>query len=232
MIKYTDYLLEKSTRQRENIEWCTFYSFNAADEESIRILIVGDSICHQYKDFLREKLGDKANLTSWATAKCVNDVTYLKDFEHVLEYNRYDLIMFNNGLHFLTYPTGLEEWSKAYCKTLEYISAKLPTVPVSIVLCTPVDNADKNRTVIELNEVTKKIAEKFDLPFVDLYSAMDKLDRSQYWSDEFHFKDAAKEMQAQIMAEHITARLRNMISTDGNSLSQKSSPTGPDGMIK
>ena len=83
-----------------------------------------------------------------------------------------------------------------------------------------------------LNEATKKIAEKFDMPLIDLYAAMDKLDREFYWSDEFHFNEPAKEIQAQIMAEHILFRLADVIAENTNSLSQKSSLTGPDGAIK
>ena len=78
MVKYTDYLSDKNTRQREDIEWSIFYSFNATDEKSPRVLTIGDSICYQYRDLLREKLSDKVNLTSWASAKCTNDVTFLK----------------------------------------------------------------------------------------------------------------------------------------------------------
>ena len=232
MVKYTDYLPDKNTRQRENVEWCIFYSFNAADEKSPRVLTIGDSICYQYKDLLREKLADKVNITSWATAKCTNDLTFLKDLEHILEYNRYDLITFNNGLHYLSCPTVFEEWYNAYCKTLEYIQAKLLGVPVSIVSNTPVNNAEKNPTVIMLNEAVRKIAAEFNMPLIDLYAEMDKLDRSLYWSDEFHFKEPAKEIQAQIMADHILTRLADVIANNDSELLQKSSLTGPDGAIK
>lgn len=232
MVKYTDYLSDKNTRQREDIEWSIFYSFNATDEKSPRVLTIGDSICYQYRDLLREKLSDKVNLTSWASAKCTNDVTFLKDLEHILEYNRYDIVTFNNGLHYLSCPTVFDEWYDAYCKSLEFIKAKLPGIAVSIVSSTPVNNAEKNPTVIMLNEATKKIAEKFDMPLIDLYAAMDKLDREFYWSDEFHFNKPAREIQAQIMAEHILFRLADVIAENTNSLSQKSSLTGPDGAIK
>ena len=232
MTDFKDYLPENSTRKREDIEWCIFYSFNAADDSSLRVLTVGDSICYQYKDFLRDELADIMNLTSWATSKCVTDVNYIKDLKNILEYNRYDLVTFNNGLHYLSNTTPFEEWEKAYCRTLEYINAELPGIALAIVSCTPVNNAEKNQEVIKLNELTKKIADKFELPFIDLYSEMDRLDRTEYWSDEFHFTESAKILQARIMAEKISALLAKKIACRDENLIQKSSLTGPEGAIK
>lgn len=232
MIRYTDFSPKNSTRRREDIEWSIFYSFNASDETSPRVLTVGDSICFQYRDLLREKLADKVNITSWATSKCVTDVTYLKDFEHVLEYNRYDLVTFNNGLHFLSGTAPAEEWEQAFRQTLEYLSAKIPGIPVMVVLCTPVNNAEKNLTVRKLNAAARKTAAELNLPVIDLYAEMDKLDRSVCWSDEFHFKESAKELQARIMADHISGKLDKAISRGNKLLRQKSSMTGPDGAIK
>ena len=61
------------------------------------------------------------------------------------------------------------------------------------------------------------------MPLIDLYAEMDKLDRSLYWSDEFHFKEPAKEIQAQIMADHILTRLADVIANNDSELLQKSS---------
>ena len=230
MVKYTDYLPENSSRNRENIEWVIFYSFNAPDEKSPRVLTVGDSICYQYKEYLHEIMSDKVNVTSWASSKCVTDVTYLKDLEHILEYNRYDFITFNNGLHYLTEPTSFSEWEAAYRKTLEYIQAKLPAVPIALLSCTPVNNPEKNAIVIELNKITAKIAADTGLPLIDLYSEMDKLDRS-CWSDEFHFKEDTKKIQAEFLAKYISAKLEDVIKRHSQNLTQKSSPVGPDGAI-
>lgn len=232
MTNYKDFLPENSTRTRENIEWAIFYSFNAPDEKSPRALVVGDSINYQYKDALRDRLADKVNITSWASSKCVTDVTYLKDFDYILEYNRYDLITFNNGLHYLSVPTSFEEWECAYRRTLEFIQAKLPSVPVATVLCTPLADDEKNAVVQQLNSITLKIAEDFKLPVIDLYSPMDKLDRKEYWSDVYHFKKPAIDIQADIMAEWISNNLADVIASHTEKLSQAGSATGPSGAVR
>lgn len=217
MIDYKDFLPQASTRTRENIEWAIFYSFNAPDEESPRTLVVGDSINFQYKDALRDKLADKVNITSWASSKCVTDVTYLKDFDYILEYNRYDLITFNNGIHYLTVPTSFEEWERAYRNTLKFIQAKLPQVPLALVLCTPLADTEKN--TIKLNRTTLKIPEDFNLPGIDLCNPMDKLDRKEFWSDIYHFKQPAIDIQAQTMADWISDKLASVIAAKSANLS-------------
>ena len=100
MTDFKDYLPENSTRKREDIEWCIFYSFNAADDSSLRVLTVGDSICYQYKEFLRDELADIMNLTSWATSKCVTDVNYIKDLKNILEYN-IDVVANSSNIYFI-----------------------------------------------------------------------------------------------------------------------------------
>ncbi|MBO5760655.1 MAG: SGNH/GDSL hydrolase family protein [Lentisphaeria bacterium] len=228
-IDYRDYLPQNSTHKRETVEWVQFYSFNAAEEDAPRVLSIGDSICCQYKDFLREKLGTKVNLTSWGTCKCVTDPAYVKELDHILEFNDYDLILFNNGLHSLTNP--VDEWEIAYNRTLDFIAAKLPHVPVTLLLCTPLANEEKTAISRKLNEITLSIAEKRNLPVVDLFTPMDKLDRKKYWSDEYHFKDPAKIMQSEILASHVEKSLEKKIAAFAGKVQQKSSDTGPFGRI-
>ena len=228
-VDYRNYLPQKSTRIREDVEWVQFYSFNATDDESPRVLSIGDSICCQYKDFLREKLGTKVNITSWGTSKCVTDPTYLKELDHVLTYNRYDLILFNNGLHSLVTP--LDEWEKAYNKVLDFIGAKLPDVPLVLLLCTPLNNEEKTSVASAINEITLTIGDQRTLPVIDLFTPMDKLDREKYWSDEYHFCEPAKIMQAEILASCVGKTLEKKIAAFSGKLQQKSSDTGPFGKI-
>lgn len=228
-VDYRDYLPQNSTRERENVEWVQFYSFNAADENAPRVLSIGDSICCQYKDFLREKLGTKVNLSSWGTCKCVTDPSYVKELDLILEFNHYDLILFNNGLHSLVTPP--EEWEKAYNRTLDFIAAKLPDVPVTLLLCTPLANEEKTKISRKLNEITLLIAESRTLPVVDLFTPMDKLDREKYWSDEYHFCEPAKIMQSEILAAYVEKTLEKKIAALSGKLQQKSSDTGPFGRI-
>ena len=230
IVNYRDFLPENSSRKRERVEWVQFYSFNAKDDDAPRILVIGDSISCQFKDFLRQELGEKVNLSSWAVSKCVTDLTFIKELDLVLEYNKYDLILFNNGLHSLSMPP--DEWGRAYEKVLDFIAAKLPEVPVTLVLSTPLTSRDKTEKSRMLNEVVLNISRKKQLPVLDLFSSMDQLDRDKFWIDEYHFTEQASEMQAKQIAEHVTERLKEAVSAYGKKLIQHGTDTGPDGKIK
>ena len=227
---YRDFLPENSTRKRERVEWVQFYSYNARDNEAPRVLVIGDSISCQFKDFLRKQLGDKVNLSSWATSKCVTDPTYLKELGPILEYNEYDLVLFNNGLHSLSMP--LDEWGNAYEKALDFIAAKLPDVPIALVYSTPLTSMDKTQISRNLNAVVLKISQKKQLPIVDIFTPMDQLDRDQFWIDEYHFTEQASAMQAEQIAAFLEEYLKDRIASYGKSLTQYGTATGPTGKIQ
>ncbi|MBO4303123.1 MAG: SGNH/GDSL hydrolase family protein [Lentisphaeria bacterium] len=229
-VDYRDFLPENSTRKREDVEWVQFYSFNSPDTGSPRVLSIGDSICCQYKDFLREELAGKVNLTSWGTSKCVTDPSFVEELDHILSFDRYDLILFNNGIHALT--SRREEWEKAYERTLDFLAAKLPEVPVSLLLSTPPADEEKFFRIRELNEFVLLVGERRNLPVVDLFTPMAGQDRKKALVDDYHFADFAKRMQAEILAKHITGRLAEKIALHKGPLKQAGSDMGPMGKIR
>ena len=58
-----------------------------------------------------------------------------------------------------------------------------------------------------LNETVTRIAAERALPVIDLFSAMDPLDREEYWSDTFHFKAAG----VAVMADAVAARFGELL---------------------
>jgi len=227
-IDYRNYELSSTGRVREAIEWTQTYAYNATDLTSPRVLLIGDSICNGYHAKVREKLGDKVNVTFWATSKCVTDPDYLRELDFILDCRPYSIVTFNNGLHSLT--SDRAEWTAAYRNAVRFIRAKLPKTLLSIVYCTPLKEADKTAVSRELNRVAQRIADGEHLPVVDLFSPLDGLDREEYWSDVFHFKDAGKDIQAEILKNHVLGRLG--LADAAGSLCQQSSETGPDGALR
>ena len=72
-------------RTRENIEWTIAYSYNARDCENPRVLLIGDSICHQYHGEVRKNLADCVNISYWASSKCVTDPDYFRELDFVID---------------------------------------------------------------------------------------------------------------------------------------------------
>ncbi|MBP3919248.1 MAG: SGNH/GDSL hydrolase family protein [Clostridia bacterium] len=195
MIRYQDYALLETTHTPENIEWSISYSFNARDTETPRVLLIGDSICNAYQSTVREGLGKYANVTFWASSKCVTDPDYLRELDYMLDSYWYDAICFNNGLHSLT--ASPDEWEEAYANTVRFISDKCKGIPLFLTLCTPVADRDKNSIVMRINESISAFAHKKGLPIIDLYTPMAALNKRENMNDTFHWKAPAVAMQGE-----------------------------------
>ena len=199
MIRYQDYLLPETTHTRENTEWSISYSFNARDTETPRVLLIGDSICNAYQTVVGERLSDCANVTFWASSKCVTDPDYLRELDYLLDSYWYDAICFNNGLHSLT--ASPDEWEEAYANTVRFISDKCKGIPMFLVLSTPIADRDKNAIVERYNDFVLGFAAKTGLPVIDLWSPMSALNKREFMKDTFHWKTPAVVQQAEIIAD-------------------------------
>lgn len=196
-MNYTDFMPADSSRVREDIEWSIHYAYDMKNNELPRVLLIGDSICNGYQTFVREKLAGKMNVSFWASSKCVTDKDYFRELEFILDYTKYDVISFNNGLHSLT--TDRREWKAAYRSALDFIRAKCPEAKLTLTMCTPLKDPALTAVSAELNDFVKSL----NMPLIDLFSPMDALDREDYWTDTYHFNDMAKDMQAEIIAQAI-----------------------------
>ena len=181
------------SRVREDIEWSIHYAYDY-HRTLPRLLLIGDSICNGYQPYVREKLDGSMNVSFWASSKCVTDPDYLRELEFMLDYTKYDVICFNNGLHSLT--TDRAAWEQAYKNTLAFITEKCPSAKLYITLCTPLKDPKLTAISSELND----IARAQGLPVIDLFTPMDALDRDAYWTDTYHFTNEAKIIQADIIA--------------------------------
>jgi len=225
MADYREFQPEVSHRVRENIEWSITYTYNSKDTAHPRVLLIGDSICNGYQTNVREMLADFANVTFWASSKCVTDPQYFRELDFLLCSYKYDFISFNNGLHSLSTDRG--EWEAAYRGAVKFIRAKCPEAKLMLTLSTPVNDVDRNRLCCELNEINLAIAKDEALPIIDLYAAMEGLDKNEHMGDVCHWKETGKKLQAETICAHVKACLS---SAGGNV--QLSTETGPDGAMK
>ena len=218
-----NYQLANSSRVRENIEWSMTYSYNAPDRKSPRILLIGDSICNAYHKELRRLLQARANLTFWASSKCVTDPDYLRELDFITDGGPFSLILFNNGIHAMT--SSRREWQEAYANTVRFLRDKFPGIPFFVVLSTPSRDASKTEIIRAMNQWNTEYAQSMELPVIDLFAPAVNLDRSA-WGDDYHFLPEAVNMLAKTVAEKIADRFAE------NGLQQKMTLTGPDGSLK
>jgi len=225
MVNYRDYMPKSTSRVHENIEWSTTYTYNSNDTAHPRVLLIGDSICNGYQAKVREKLADTANVTFWASSKCVTDPQYFRELDFLLDSYRYDIISFNNGLHSLT--TDRAEWKAAYASAVAFIRAKCPEAKLVLTLCTPLSDPKRNAVVDELNAYIRLLAEEKNLPVLDLNTPLAPLASEEHMRDVFHWKAPAIEMQADLICAHAADRLRTV-----GKIIQQGSETGHDGAVK
>lgn len=222
-VDYRKYSFEKQVKKSENIVWNVTYCYNARDISSPRVLLVGDSICNGYQKLVRSKLGEKVNMTFWATSYCITDPAYLRMFDVILDSGRFDLIIFNNGLHSLS--TDRKAWKKAYSMALDYLAVKVPETRIVLLNSTPKKDDDKR--VDEINKLTSEIAKERNLPLVDINSFCSKWSKKM-WRDNYHFVGKGKAQQAQFITEAVL----KYIGKTSKGIVQQSSETGPDGKLK
>ena len=202
---WRDYAPKTTTRKREATEWSITYAYNATDEKLPRVLLIGDSICNGYQNAVRDKLAGQVNVSFWASSKCVTDPDYFRELDFMLGARPYAAVCFNNGLHSLS--TNRAEWDAAYPAAVDFIRAKLPDAKLLLTLSTPLKDEKLTAVSASLNETVRRTAAERALDVIDLFSAMDPLERDVFWSDTFHFRPAAVEMQARIIANRVLETL-------------------------
>lgn len=204
-MKWQDYAPAFTSRKREATEWSITYSYNATETDKPRVLLIGDSICNGYNGKVRELLDGRVNVSFWASSKCVTDPDYFRELDFMLDAYPYDAVCFNNGLHSLS--TDRAEWDAAYKSAVAFIREKLPESKLSLTLSTPLKDANLTAISASLNETVVQTAKENDLPTIDLFAAMNGLDREEYWSDTYHFRVPAVEIQAKLISAHVLEQL-------------------------
>ena len=205
MANWQDYAPASTSRVREAIEWSITYAYDTTKTELPRVLLIGDSICNGYNGKVREMLDGQVNVSFWASSKCVTDPDYFRELDFMLGAYPYDAVCFNNGLHSLT--TDRAEWDAAYRAAADFIQAKLPEAKLSLTLSTPLKDPELTAVSASLNGTVLALAEEKGLPVIDLFAAMDGLDREEFWSDTYHFRAPAIEMQAKVISDHVRKQL-------------------------
>ena len=139
--KFLEFQPKTTTRVRENTEWSQSTSYNTPDRKTPRLLLIGDSICNQYRAGVQRKLKGSVNLSFWVSSKCVTDPDYFRELDLILGAAPYTVISFNNGLHSLT--TNRQEWENSYRAVVRFIRSRQPQAKLFLTTITPIANQHK-----------------------------------------------------------------------------------------
>lgn len=224
-IDYRDYVIDAPVN-KENIEWSHDYTYNAKDQTSPRVLMIGDSICNGYQYYVRQLLANRVNVSFWITSYCVTRERYFRILDMILEQSRYDLVLFNSG----HCGNAMPIWEKSFRSAVRFIGDKLGEVKIGLVYSPPTRVDVCNEGNKARNAVAHKVAEEYGYPVVDLWSPIETLGAGDdVFSDNFHFIKPIQEMQAKIVSDAVCDLLG--ITEDGD-IEQLPSETGPAGALK
>lgn len=198
----------EKTKIREYHEWIQMRWLNEDNDTLPRVLLVGDSIVAGHGVAVHEELKEKCCVDLFATSKHVTDVLFMSDLEMMLGRKKYELIIFNNGLH------GFDIDDDLYAPALREVLSYLKTITPNLVWrnCTPalkwpVENdcpvpSERTPRILRRNAEALKVAEELGLPVIDLYSAMGH--DPNLFSDGVHYTEAGRDIQVEILSKFIS----------------------------
>ncbi len=176
---------------REEIEWCDIRVTAANSPDIPRVLLVGDSITHNYYPTVEERLHGHCAVARLATSKCVCDPSYRGEVQLLLDTYPFSLIHLNNGLHGWGYSE--EAYGDSLRVIVRFLREELPQAELILATSTPMRcagaldelAADTERVRIR-NRFVAEIADEFGLPVNDLFSPV--IDHPEFYNDDgVHF---------------------------------------------
>ena len=184
--------VSRRVRGHENTEWSISYSYHLTDakKDLPRVLLIGDSICHAYKNGVQHALEGKCNVSYWCSSYGLTSPEYFPLLEVHLDTSKYDVVHFNNGLHSL--GADVSEYRRSLERALRMIREKQPQAVIVWANSTPLKDADRTAKVREFNAAAAVAVAGFpDVRTNDLFALLDPLDRDKHWSDMYHHRDEA-----------------------------------------
>lgn len=195
------------TNIREEHEWITMrWLDDDKPSELPHILLIGDSIVNGHVALLNTKLNDKYSVDSFTTSKIVSDHEFISDMQFMLSKRKYDIIIFNNGLH------GIKVNDDDYAVELFNVLSELKKYASKLIWrnstpCYPKSDGKKNpwtEKIKKRNELAEIEMHKLNIPIIDCYSALKE--QPELVCDGVHFHTKGYE----IIVDTISAYLENI----------------------
>jgi len=198
---------------REAIEWCDIWISHANETNLPRVLLIGDSIVRDYYPEVEKRLAGKAFVGRLATSRFVADPVLLKEIETVLDGTKFDVIVFNNGMHGWQHSEA--EYRKAFPKLIKAIRAHAPKAKLIWATTTPLRNGKdltydtkaeySDERIAARNAVGAELVAAQKIPTVDLNAAV--RGHPEFHSDNVHFNSQG----SQILAAQVCAAVAKLL---------------------
>lgn len=197
------YEREDNKAKLEKYEWDNLWIEHARNPEKKRVLYIGDSISCVARREATKKTKEEILFDGVGTSKGL-DNPYFKDTIKLLAAQevRRDAIMLNNGLHGF-HLDDTTEYAEYYEDMVKFLLEEFPNTPLYIVLTTHIIG-ERDSRVKARNLAASKIAEKYSLPVIDLYSVSN--DDALISDDGVHLTDEGYLKIADEIVKNITIK--------------------------
>lgn len=195
---------EYETRETplEKFEWDSTWIEQTDNKDASRIYYIGDSISVGLRNILTEKSNGKYVFDGYGTSKAPDNPYYL---DTILLFSKQlpktDIILFNTGLHGW-HLDDEKEYPVFYEKTVQFLLKEFPESKLILLLTTYLADEERRNRVKERNRQAVKIAEKYGIPYIDLYEESVKIKDFQH-DDGCHFKIDGLKIMAENMLNEI-----------------------------
>lgn len=192
--------MDEGLQWRETIEWQNIWWESANDASIKRIALLGDSVTRGYRSRLNEKLAGKYVVDICASSSQITDSLLWREYRFFLDcgewkYSKVFLQM--GGQHGHSRRCCDDE---IYLKIFKscYIDLIKKIIPycadILIVSYTPCVREEeltkwndyRNKELKKRNQVSMEVAEKFSLPYVDIWTPL--MNGKYEYSDYIHMK--------------------------------------------
>ena len=195
---------------KEQFEWIHSWCDETLSDDLPRVLLVGDSITHNYQEKVRELLKGVCYVDYIATSYAIDAKIYNQIVPAFASDSNYDLIHFNNGLH------GIHLSKKSYKSRLTKLLLKISKdVKIILTTSTVVYKAGNKRLdgvwmkrVRERNETVHEIAAEKGYAVDDLYTVSTSVPKEYRYEDGTHYVAEGYAMLAEAVAECVRKELK------------------------
>ena len=191
----------------EGTEWDDVWVECARDNESKRILMIGDSITRGFRAILKEELACRALPNTIATSKAVDN----PNFERLIDYHLtvgYEY----SAVHIMSGPHGphlnIEKFEDGFERLVKFVAARLPKAKILIGTYPKVRFAgdlsqideERNQKTEQRNAAARRVAERLGAELNDLYYVIGD-DTELYSPDGLHLSSGGYKLLAEATAK-------------------------------
>ena len=193
---------------KEQFEWIHSWCDQTLRDDLPRVLLIGDSITHNYQEKVRELLRGICYVDYVATSYAIDSKLYNQLIYNFIIDSKYDLIHFNHGLH------GIHLSKRSYKSRVMKLLSKIDKATKTILATSTVVYQEGNarldsawmKRVKERNVAVQEIAAEKGYAVDDLYTVSVSMPKEHRYIDGTHYLKEGYDLLAAAVVESIGKR--------------------------